>query len=207
MKDFAELSCMQLDALREIGNIGAGNAATALAQMVQAKIDMSVPEVNILPFDDVPKLVGGADVPVCGLYFAVTGAITGSILFMLPIARANILVDMILGRNSPETAIGISGDMEMSVIMEVGNIISSTYLNALAHFTKLKLLTSVPALAIDMAGAILNGVLAQVGVVVDDVLVLKTMFTREDQDIVGHFFMMPDSESLSTILQALGVNC
>ncbi len=207
MKDFTELSCIQLDALREIGNIGAGNAATALAQMVQAKIDMSVPEVTILPFDDVAKLVGGADVPVCGLYFAVSGSITGSILFMLPIERAVLLIDMILGRNSSETGAGISGDLETSVIMEVGNIISATYLNALSHFTKLKLLTSIPALAADMAGAILNGVLAQVGGVVDDVLVLKTMFTREDQEIVGHFFMMPDSESLSTILQALGVNC
>ncbi len=206
MKDFAELSGLQLDALREIGNIGAGNAATALAQMVQAKIDMSVPEVSILPFDDVSQLVGGPDVPVCGLYFAVTGSITGSILFMLPIERADILVDMILGREIGETGAGISGDMEASVIMEVGNIISSTYLNALAHFTKLRLLTSVPALATDMAGAILNGVLAQVGGVVDDVLVLKTMFTRKERDIVGHFFMMPDAESLSTILQALGVN-
>jgi len=206
VKDFTELSCMQLDALREIGNIGSGNAATALAQMVQAKIDMSVPEVNILPFNDVPKLVGGADVAVCGLYFAVSGSITGSILFMLPIERAGLLVDMILGRTGGETGAGILGDMESSVIMEVGNIISATYLNALSHFTKLTMLTSVPALAADMAGAILNGVLAQVGGVVDDVLVLKTMFTREDQDIVGHFFMMPDSESLSTILQALGVN-
>lgn len=206
MKDFTELSGLQLDALKEIGNIGAGNAATALAQMVQAKIDMSVPEVSILPFDDVAQLVGGADVPVCGLYFAVTGSISGSILFMLPIERADILVDMILGREIGETGAGISGDMEASVIMEVGNIISSTYLNALAHFTALRLLTSVPALATDMAGAILNGVLAQVAGVVDDVLVLKTMFTREDRDIVGHFFMMPDAESLSTILQALGVN-
>ncbi len=206
-KDFSELTGMELDALREIGNIGAGNAATALAQMVQTKIDMSVPEVNILPFDEIPKLVGGADAPVCGLYFEVSGSIRGSILFMLPIERAGLLVDMILARPLGETDLNLGVELEFSVIMEVGNIISGTYLNALSHFTNMKLLTSVPALAIDMAGAILNGILAQVGAVFDDVLVLKTMFTREDRDIVGHFFMMPDSESLSTILQGLGVNC
>jgi len=206
VQDFAELSGIQLDALGEIGNIGAGNAATALAQLVQTKIDMNVPEVNIMPFDDVAGLVGGADTPVVGLYFSVSGAISASIIFMLPVAKAYTLVDMLLGRKMGETEAGQVGELENSALMEVGNIVSSTYLNALSHFTKLTMLTSVPALAQDMAGAILNGILAQVGSAVDNVLVLKTMFTKEKQDVVGHFLLLPESESLKTILSALGVN-
>ncbi|ABI68194.1 chemotaxis protein CheC [Syntrophomonas wolfei] len=204
--DFSELSGIQLDILREIGNIGSGNAATALAQLLNAKIDMNVPQVNILPFAEVPDLVGGADLHVVGLFLVATGSAPASILFLLPVDKACLLVDMLMGKEWGKTNPSNLSDMDISALMELGNIICATYLNALAMFTQLDFRPSVPALGIDMAGAILNSVLAQFGAVADHVLVLETEFKRGDQEIVGHFFLLPEPGSLDVILASLGVS-
>ena len=204
--DFSELSDMQLDILREIGNIGSGNAATALAQLLNAKIDMNVPQVNILPFAEVPALVGGADLHVVGLFLVATGSAPASILFLLPVDKACLLVDMLMGKEWGKTDPTNLSDMDFSALMELGNIICATYLNALAVFTQLDFRPSVPALGIDMAGAILNAVLAQFGAVADHVLVLETEFKRDEQEIVGHFFLLPEPGSLDVILASLGVS-
>ncbi|MDD3852904.1 MAG: chemotaxis protein CheC [Syntrophomonadaceae bacterium] len=204
--NFNELSSIQLDALKEIGNIGAGNAATALAQMVHSKIDMDVPQVSILPFEDVADLIGGAESHVVGIYLNVSGSAPLSILFILPIANACLLVDMLIGKELYSTNPEELSDMDISAMMELGNIISATYLNSLAMFTQLSFSPSVPALGMDMAGAILDAILAQFGQVADHVLLLETQFKKEDVDVVGHFFLLPEPESLSVILSALGVN-
>jgi chemotaxis protein CheC len=197
---------MQLDILREIGNIGSGNAATALAQLLNAKIDMNVPQVNILPFAEVPDLVGGADLHVVGLFLIATGSAPASILFLLPVDKACLLVDMLMGKKWGNTDPSNLSDMDISALMELGNIICATYLNALAMFTQLDFRPSVPALGIDMAGAILNAVLAQFAAVADHVLVLETEFKRDEQEIVGHFFLLPEPGSLDVILASLGVS-
>jgi chemotaxis protein CheC len=206
VEDFMQLTGIQLDALKEIGNIGAGNAATALAQMVQTKIDMSVPRVSILPFGDVPDLLGGADAHVVGIYFNVSGPAPNSILFILSAQKAGLLIDMLLMRKSGETDINNLNEIETSAMMELGNILSATYLNAMSMFTQLKFIPSVPAMGIDMAGAILNAVLAQFGEVADHVLLLETDFTKDEDEVVGHFFLLPEPGSLKTILTALGVS-
>ncbi|HQA06881.1 MAG TPA: chemotaxis protein CheC [Syntrophomonadaceae bacterium] len=206
MDRFQELSNLQVDALKEIGNIGAGNAATALAQMINSKIDMNVPKVSILEFDKVPELLGGADSYVVGIYLTVTGSAPARILFILPVAQACRLVDMMMGQPPGHTVPQQMNEIEYSAMMELGNIISATYLNALAMFTQLTLVPSVPALGMDMAGALLNAILAQFGEVADHVLVLETQFKKGDEDVVGHFFMLPEPGSLNTILTALGVS-
>lgn len=206
MEDFSQLSNLQIDALKEIGNIGAGNAATALAQMVNSKIDMNVPQIAILPFNDVPELIGGADVHSAGIYLNVSGAAPTSILFLLTIDKACLLVDMLMARPVGTTNPENLSEMDISAMMEVGNIVSATYLNALSMFTQLNFTPSVPALGIDMAGAILGAILAQYGEVGDHVLLLDTLFKKEDQDVVGHFFLLPEPGSLDTILSALGVS-
>lgn len=201
-----DLSSMQLDALQEIGNIGAGNAATALAQLINAKVEMNVPRVKILPFDAVPELVGGADRPIIGVYLNVGGSVSSNILFMLPIEEAVILVDLLMGQSIGTTKAGHLEEMELSAMREMGNIIAATYLNALAVFTRLTFVPSVPALAIDMAGSVLDAILAKFGEVADHVLLLETCFKKEEHNVVGHFFMLPEPEALDTILSALGVS-
>ena len=201
--DILNLSGMQLDALREIGNVGAGNSATALSQIIQRKIDMSVPQVSILPLADVPDVVGGPDVMVAGVYLRVFGPAPGSILFLLPRESAFALVDMLMVREYGHTE--TLSAMDESALMEIGNILAGAYLNALSFFTNLTLLPSIPALAMDMAGAILSVILIQLGQMGDHALVIETEFSSEVEGVKGHFFLIPDPGSLSIILSAIGV--
>ena len=189
------LTPMQLDALREIGNIGAGNAATALSQIINRKIDMSVPRLNILPLSEVPEVVGGADTMVAGVYLRVFGPAPSSILFLLPRDSAFSLVDMAMNREHGTTE--SLNAMDESALMEIGNILAGSFLNALS---------SLPALAMDMAGAILSVILIQLGQVGDYALVIETEFATEANDVRGHFFLIPDPGSLNVILGTLGVS-
>lgn len=204
IEDFRELSGIQLDALKEIGNIGAGNAATALAVMTQARIDMSIPQIGILAFNKVADLVGGPETPVVGVYFQVTGSANCNILFILSMEKAVLLAELLMGL--PPSHGSTLGTMELSAVAEAGNIISGTYLNALAMFTQMTLIPSVPAVGMDMAGALLDGVLAQYGEIGDHVLVLENMFKKGDLDVIGHLFLLPEPGALDSILTALGVN-
>ncbi len=202
-EEILNLSSIQLDALKEIGNVGAGNSATALSQLINRKIDMTVPQIAIMPLGDVPDVVGGPDVMVAGVYLRVFGPAPSSILFLLPRDSAFYLVDMLMGREQGHTT--TLDSMDESALMEIGNILAGAYLNALSHFTKLTLLPSIPALAMDMAGAILSVILIQLGEMGDHALVIETEFTTENDGVKGHFFLIPDPGSLSTILAAIGV--
>ncbi|QJW47234.1 chemotaxis protein CheC [bacterium BFN5] len=202
-EDILKLSALQLDALREIGNVGAGNSATALSQIIDRKIDMTVPQVAIMPLGDVPDVVGGPDAMVVGVFLRVYGLAPSSILFLLPRDSAFYLVDMLMGRSQGYTT--TLSSMDESALMEIGNILAGAYLNALSHFTNITLLPSIPALAMDMAGAILSVVLIQLGQMGDHALVIETEFTTEADGVKGHFFLIPDPGSLNTILTAIGV--
>ena len=204
--ELSNLSDDQLDALQEVGNIGAGNAATALAQMLQTKIEMNIPKVRVVPFSQVAEYVGGPDSHVAGIYLIVDGEAPASVLFITPIQKTCLLVDMLLGKQPGTTNANSFDVMDVSAIMELGNIISATYLNALAMVTRLSFSPSVPALAIDMAGAILDAILAQLGEIAEHVLLIETQFNRDGQDVLGYFFLLPEPGSLNTILNALGVN-
>lgn len=198
------LSSLQLDALREVGNVGAGNAATALSQIINRKIDMTVPQVAIMPLGDVPDVVGGPEIMVAGVYLRVFGPAPSSILFLLPRESAFTLVDMLMGRERGLT--DHLDQMDESALLEIGNILAGAYLNALSFFTKFTLLPSIPALAMDMAGAILSVILSQLGQMGDHALVIETEFSTEgDGGVKGHFFLIPDPGSLGTILSAIGV--
>jgi chemotaxis protein CheC len=201
--DVLELSPAQLDALREIGNVGAGNSATALSQIINRRIEMNVPEVSIVPLGDVPDLVGGPDAMVVGVFLRVYGEAPSNILFILPQDSAFYLVDTLMGKHHGDTR--TLDFMDESALMEIGNILAGAYLNALFNFTKLTLLPSIPALAMDMAGAILSVVLIQLGQMGDHALVIETEFLAEEDGIKGHFFLVPDPGSLETILSAVGV--
>jgi len=202
-EDILKLTTIQLDALKEVGNVGAGNAATALSQIINRKIDMTVPEVAILPLGDVPDVVGGPDVMVAGVYLRVFGPAPSSILFLLPRDSAFALVDMLMGRERGLTS--TLDSMDESALLEIGNILAGAYLNALSFFTKFTLLPSIPALAMDMAGAILSVILIQLGQMGDHALVIETEFSTESDGVKGHFFLIPDPGSLGTILSAIGV--
>ena len=203
MIDEFDLTPIQMDALREIGNVGAGNSATALSQIINKRIDMNVPKVALVPIEAVPDLVGGPDTIVVGVFLRVYGKAPGNILFIMPQKSAFYLVDTLMGREHGTTK--KLDFLDESALMEIGNILSGAYLNAFFNFTNISMLPSIPALAMDMAGAILNIVLVQLGQMGDQAMVIETEFLAEDDGINGHFFLVPDPGSLGTLIKAVGV--
>ena len=203
MNDEYDLTPIQLDALQEIGNVGAGNSASALSQIINKRIDMNVPKVALVPIESVPDLVGGPDTIVVGVFLRIYGKAPGNVLFLLPQKSAFYLVDTLMGREKGTTK--TLDFMDESALMEIGNILSGAYLNAFFSFTHISMLPSIPALAMDMAGAILNIILVQLGQMGDQAMVIETEFLAEDDGISGHFFLVPDPGSLGILIKAVGV--
>lgn len=189
------------DVLKELGNIGAGNATTALAQLLQCKVDMKVPQVKLLEFNEVGELMGGEEQIMAGIYLCVEGDITGSIMFLLEKNSARHLVSKLMGMELPDEEFG---EMEISALKEIGNIITGAYLNSLSTITNLKIYPSVPDLTIDMAGAILSVPAIEFGTLGDKILLIQTQFT-DDYELDGYFILVPDLESYAKIMSALGL--
>ncbi|HYE83997.1 MAG TPA: chemotaxis protein CheC [Clostridia bacterium] len=197
-----DLNSLQIDVMREIGNIGAGNAATALSKMISKRIDMDVPKVNILEFRNVAELVGGPEVEVIGIYFKVTGDIDGSIMFLMEKKSAKMLTNLLMSKIDEGESLD---DMDFSALQEVGNILSGSYLSSLSALTGLKLVVSVPSLAMDMAGAILSVPVILFGQVGDKVMLIETDFIEGTNHVKGNFFLIPDEDSFEILLKSLGV--
>ena len=195
------MSTQYYDVLKEIGNIGAGNATTALAQMLQCKVDMKVPQVKLLDFNEVGMLMGGEEQIMAGIYLCVEGDITGSIMFLLKKDAAKHLVSKLMGMELPGDDLD---EMCTSALKEIGNIITGAYLNSLSSLTNLKIFPSVPDLTIDMAGAILSVPAIEFGTLGDKILLIQTQFT-DDCELDGFFILVPDLESYGKILGALGI--
>ncbi|MBI6872740.1 MULTISPECIES: chemotaxis protein CheC [Clostridium] len=196
---YQDLTPMQLDALREVGNIGTGNAATSLSQLVNNKIDMTVPAINIVPFDDIFSSIGGDEI-VVGVIVRVLGDTPGNILFVFDKETALKLVETLTGQKEEYLS-----EMGNSVVQEIGNIVSSSYMNAIAKFTGLCITPSVPAVTYDMLGAILSTTFIESGQFDDYVLDIETMFVQDNEQIKGHFYYVPMPGSLEKILSTLGV--
>ena len=204
MQDVSNLRKDQLDALREFGNIGSGNAATALAQFLNRKIDMTVPKAKILPFRDVAQLIGGPEEKVMGIFLRVMGDISGKFLLLIP-EEASIKLLHALMPGFEISAPHRMGEMEISCMREVGNILAGAFLNALSILTNTTILNSLPTLAFDMAGALIDTVVADMAVVSDHVLMLETSFVESEEDLKLHIFLLPDPDSLGHLLDLLGV--
>ena len=194
------LTTQYFDVLKEIGNIGAGNATTALATMLQCKVDMKVPQVRMMEFKDVGALLGGEEQELAGAYLSVEGDITGSILFLVQKEVALHLVSKLMGGMSGDEF----GEMERSAFKEISNIVTGSYLNALSTMTNMCIYPSIPDLAIDMAGAILSVPAIEFGIMGDKILLIQSQISDEIE-MDGFFVMIPDMESYAKILRALGI--
>jgi chemotaxis protein CheC len=190
------------DVLREIGNIGAGNAMTALSQMMNRKVDMKVPQVQLLNITDVGTIMGGEEQLMVGIFLGVEGDITGSMMFLVEYQSAKHLVDSVMGGyGTPGNELS---EMELSAMQEVGNIISGAYLNSLSTLTQMMIYPTPPALTVDMAGAILSVPAIQFGIIGEKILLIQSHFSDE-MDIDGYFILIPDLDSYSKILSSLGI--
>ena len=190
------------DVLKELGNIGAGNATTALSQMIQCKIDMAVPQVQLLEFKELGAAMGGEEVVMAGIYLAIDGDIKGSIMFLLEKNAAKHLVSKLMGMESQEDDLS---EMELSALKEVGNIITGAYLNSLSSITNLTIFPSVPDLTVDMAGAILSVPAIEFAALGDRMLMIQTQ-VFDEMVLDGYFILIPDLDSYGRMLAALGIS-
>jgi len=204
MQDVSALRKDQLDALRELGNIGSGNAATALAQFLNRKIDMDVPQAKILPFYQIPELVGGPEVQVMGIFLKVMGNISGRFLLLIPETTALKLLRTLIPGCEVQTPSNMS-ELENSCMREVGNILAGAFLNALSVLTQTPMLNSLPVMAFDMAGALLDSIISDMAEVSDYVLMIETAFIESQENLKLHIFLLPDPASLGQLLDLLGV--
>lgn len=198
-----QVSTQYFDVLKELGNIGAGNAMTALSQMLNCKVDMKVPQVELLEFKDVGAAMGGEEQIMVGVFLGVDGDITGSMLFLVEVESAKHLINkMMPGMAQPG---GELTEMECSAMQEIGNIITGAYLNSLAQITNLMIIPSPPALTVDMAAAILSVPAIEFGIYGDNILLIQSQFFDE-VEIDGYFVLVPDIESYAKILSSLGIS-
>lgn len=202
-RELDKLNDLQFDVLKEIGNIGAGNATTALAKMLNTKIDMNVPRVEMVPFTHLPDTFGSPEEVLAGILVQLDGDIKGMMMFLAKEESAHTLVNSLMG------GMGVSGDgtfseMELSALSEIGNIIIGAYLSAMSNLTNLKIASSVPYISIDMAGALLSVPAIEFGKLGDKVLLIETQFGELDL-VNGYFLMVPELESYDVILSSLGM--
>ncbi|MBR4207034.1 MAG: chemotaxis protein CheC [Lachnospiraceae bacterium] len=197
-----DLSSQYFDVLKEIGNIGAGNATTALSTMLGEKVDMAVPKVRLMEFKDVGTTMGGEEQIVAGIYLVVQGDINGSIMFIQRRESAKNMISHLMGMASEDEE--NFSEMELSALKEIGNIITGAYLNSLAQLTNLTIYPSIPDVCIDMAGAVLSVPAIEFGTVADKLLLIETDF-NDDKNMSGYFILVPDAVSYEKILHALGV--
>jgi chemotaxis protein CheC len=204
MEDLRSLKAIQLDALREVANIGAGHAATALSQMVGQTIMISVPTINVARLEDVPPQVGEPDQPVAAVLMHMLGDLTGRTLLVFPRRTAVRLAELLLHHSTPGEDFS---EMQQSAIKEAGNILSSAYMNALSDFMGMLLLPSPPSLAVDMSDAVLTTAYLQFGGDRDYVVCVESEFVMDDtgERLRGFFLLLPDAASLAAILKAVRV--
>ncbi len=198
--EVCELSEEQQDIFREIGNIGAGHASTALSAMINKKVTMVVPRAYVVPIQHVPEVVGGREAPIVGIYLDVSGDIPGKILISLPEETARYLVRELLEEEpSPE----LSSPMERSALEELGNIIAGSYLSALGELLRRRLVPSTPGMAYDMAGAVVDLIVIELGERVNHAVTIETEFVISAHSLSGQFFFLLDSESYRKVLETV----
>lgn len=202
MISLQEVNEKYIDVLKEIGNIGAGNATTAIANMLGLRIDMSVPQVQFLPVEEIGSSIGAEDDIIVGIMLGVETDIDGSMMFLLDMDSAHHLVNRLMMR--PDDYAEEFDEMDLSAIKEIGNIIAGSYLSALSGLTNLVITPTVPFVAVDMAAAILSVPAVQFGMLGDNALMIKTEFSDELK-INGYFILMPEEGSYEKILSALGL--
>lgn len=205
--EWGEFSNLQLDAIREVGNIGTGNASTALSQLLGRTVDMGVPEADLIPIYEVAAKYGSPESLVCAVLIRAEGDFPCNLIFVIDEEAARGLADILISMDMSALDPEVQLQMRDSALAEVGNIILGAFLNAISMLTGYVLPASVPSVAHDMLGAVMDIVASIFGVIGDTALLVKTSLQVKDVDceVNGNVIMVPDPGSLETLLQKLGV--
>jgi chemotaxis protein CheC len=203
ISNYEELNDTHIDVLKEIGNIGAGNAATSLGMILNAEVGIELPTVRITDFDTALNAMGGAEAMTVGVLLNFSGEASGMIMFLLGMEDAQNITGILVQDDSPAED-GLS-EMKLSAIKEIGNILGSAYVNSIALLTGLQIDLSVPYIAIDMAGAILSVPIIEFGAVGDKVMFIEEGFFTDEQHLNSNVIMFAEVDTLRRIMEKLGI--
>lgn len=203
LKNYDELSPIEFDCLREIGNIGSGSAASALSQMLGKNIEMHVPDVRVLDYQSVIDEMGGPEKVITAILVLINGDINGMMMFLLEDTFAEVVLSTFLGKENVKLV--ELDECDYSAIKEMGNIMAGSYLGALSSLTGLTIDMSVPSMNIDMMGAIMNAPMIEFSEVGDKVLFINDGFIIDEVDIKSNIILIPTVESLDILMKKLGV--
>lgn len=196
---------MHLDVLKEIGNIGSGNAASALSDFLQCPTDITVPTVKLLDFNETVNFLGGPENIVIGMLVDIKGDINAMMLYVLQKSFASKMTNTLFG--SPIEDLTTMNEMDKSLISEVGNIMAASYINAIASLSGMMIDISVPTLTVDMVGAILSIPAVQFAQIGDKVLFIDDSFVIDNSnEVKSNMILVPEMKSLETLFTRLGVN-
>lgn len=204
IQDLGQLNEMHIDVLKEIGNIGAGNAATSLAQMLNREVDMVTPTVRILDISEADKALGGPETPVVAILVELNGDIHGIMMFVIDQNFTRALLQALLGEEENDK-LGCLSEMETSALSEIGNIMIGSYANSIATLSNLEIKISVPAVTADMVGALLTVPAAEMGSVSDKIIFIEDDFLSSNETISANMMLIPDIDSLNKLMNSLGI--
>lgn len=203
IKNYGELSGLEIDTLREIGSIGTGNAATALSQLVGKEVRITLPEVRIMGYNEAIEWIGGPEAITAGVLSQLGGEINGIMLSVQQMDFVNLVLTNVLGR-SVENFNQLQ-EMQVSTLVEIGNIMISTFINALSGLAEISVSLTVPAFAVDMQGAILTVPMAAYGGQSDYIMTIGGNFMCDGKQVPCRLLLSPDIRSLNFLLRKLGV--
>lgn len=203
MKTYEELNGLELDTIREIGSIGTGNAATALSSMLGCEVRIDMPEVRIMGYNEAIDWIGGPEVITAGVLVHMSGELNGIMLSVQQIEFVNLVLQRMVGRTVTDYT--ELNDLDRSALVEVGNIMISTFINALSSLAEITTHLTVPAFAVDMQGAILTVPMAEFGGQSDYIMTIGADFICHGQKVPCRLLLSPDIRSLNFLLKKLGV--
>ena len=203
LNDYGDLNEIQLDALKEIGNIGSGNAASALSSMLERMVNISVPKINVLDYNSVCEALGGPEELLVGIMFSISGDITGMIMFLLHKEFAHMVLNSLVG--SDFDGYSELDEMDKSTIQEVGNIMAASYINAMAALTGMTIDLSVPTMNVDMAGALLSVPAIYYANISDKIILIEDEFGHDQVGASSHILLIPEVDGLKKIMESLGL--
>ena len=205
MNNYDDLNDLHIDVLREIGNIGSGNAASALSTMLDRKVDISVPVVRVLDYAQVTEELGGPEELMAGLLLSLMGDVSGMIMFLLHKDFAHMVINTLTGMELEN--VGVLDEFSSSAICEVGNIMAASYVNAIASLTGLTIDITPPDICVDMVGAILSVPAIYFANMGDRIIFIQDEFDKQEDDTKSssHILMLPEADSLNNIMTKLGL--
>lgn len=204
IKNYDQLTSLEIDTLREIGSIGTGNAATALSQMMNKPVRITLPEVRIMEYNEAIEWIGGPEEVTAGVLVKMSGDIGGIMLSVQKLELVNVVLSAMLGE-SIDSYDNLT-ELERSAMIEIGNIMISTFINALSGLADVNIKLTVPAFAVDMQGAILTVPMAEYGGMSDYLMAIGGNFVCDGKEVPCHLILSPDLRSLDFLLRKLGVS-